>query len=351
MTRFSKFAILICVAVTGLSVVSVVVGQRAESPRAASQRSRTEVTADNCLVALVEERNVPAEEAGVLVRVNVKEGSRVTAFQRRAPRLIPKSLDPKGTKYPEDDIVPLAEVDKSLPLLQKGVAAKEYTKAFESYQNDVSVRYADAQMKVAKKNYERGLESNLKQRGSISDSEIEQRKLEWDAGKLRIEQAEHDQKQAELDAGVKEAELANAEQALDHRDIHSPINGYVVQIYVQQGEWVKPGDPVFRIINLDKLRIQANLNIADCDPNDVRGRAVTVTTKLTSGEEVPLPGRVVFVHPEIKAGGRYSVWAEVQNKQTAGGEYVLWPGMKTTMTIDLTSQPQVNENARVKRGQ
>ena len=187
MTRLSKFAIVICVAVAGLSVVSVVVGQRDEAPRTSAQRSRTEVTADNCLVTLVEERNVPAEEAGVLVQVNVKEGSRVTAFQRRAPRLIPKSLDPKGTKYPEDDIVPLAEVDKSLPLLQKGVAAKEYTKAFESFQNDVSVRYADAQMKVAKKNYERGVESNLKQRGSISDSEIEQRKLEWDAGKLRIE--------------------------------------------------------------------------------------------------------------------------------------------------------------------
>ncbi|MEX2186924.1 MAG: efflux RND transporter periplasmic adaptor subunit [Pirellulales bacterium] len=353
MKTTSKLAAIASVAVVAASLASVVVGQRSNATRGSAQVSKSQITAENCLVALVEERNVPAEEAGVLVRTNVREGDRVAAFERRTPRLKPKSLDAPGTVYPEDSILPLAEIDKSLPLLQKQVAAKEYLKADGNYQNDVSVRYASKQADVAKTNYYKGLAVNDKNPGSISEMEILQRKLEWDAGILRIEQAEHDRNQAQLDANVKEAELANAEQAMDHRDIHSPIDGVVVQIYVHQGEWVRPGDPVFRIINLQKLRVQANLNIAECDPRSVRGREVTVTSTITDvngdNRDESFTGRVVFVNPEVKSGGRFSVWAEVDNRQTPTGEYILWPGMKSNMVVDLTSTPKVNENATLRR--
>ncbi len=353
MKTFSKLAVVACVAVSAASLASIVVGQRSTAARSATQVSRDQITADNCLVVLVEERNVPAEEAGVLVKVNVREGDRVTSFERRAPRLKPKSLEEAGTVYPEDNILPLAEIDKSLPMLQKQVAAKEYIKAIGNYKNDVSIRYAAGQRDVARSAWDIGNEANSKQPGSISFMEMRQRKLEVDAGDLRIEQAEHDRDQALLDANVKEAELANAEQAMDHRDIHSPIDGVVVQLYVHQGEWVRPGDPVFRIINLKKLRVQATLKVADCDPRTVRGREVSVTAAVTDAngksQDVSLPGRVVFVNPELKAGGRFSVWADIENRQTADGEYVLWPGMKSSMTVDLTSTPKVNDNATLRR--
>jgi multidrug efflux pump subunit AcrA (membrane-fusion protein) len=355
MKRFSKVAVVACVALFAASLGSVVVGQRDETPRSAARAQTGQITAENCLVALVEERNVPAEEAGVLVRVNVKEGDRVSAFQRRAPRLRPKSLDAKGTVYPEDQILPLAEIDKSLPLLQKQVAAKEYIKAIDNAENPVSIEYAKKQRDVAKSGFEIGAEANRRQKGAISEMEMTQRKLEWDAGDLRVDQAEHDRKQAVLDANVKEAELANAEQALNNRDIHSPIDGFVVQLYVHEGEWVRPGDPVFRIINLKKLRVQASLNTSECDPKSVRGREVQVTTTMTdrdgNSREASMPGRVVFVNPEIKSGGRFSVWAEVENQVSPDGEYVLWPGMKASMVVDLNSTPKLNENVHLRRAQ
>lgn len=355
MKTLSKLAAVACVAVVTASLASVVVGQRANPARGGTQATPQQITAENCLVALVEQRNVPAEEAGVLVKVNVREGDRVRAFERRAPRLKPKSLETNAPANPLDSVVPLAEIDKSLPMLQKQVAAREYIKAKKNFDNDVSVRFAMAQAEVAEANFLKGVEANKKSPGSIADMEIRQRKLEWDAGKLRIEQADHDREQALLDADVKEAELANAEQAMEHRDIHSPIDGVVVQVYVQQGEWVRPGDPVFRIINLAKLRVQATLKMEECDPHAVRGREVTVTTTFTdsngNSREVSLPGRVVFVNPEIKAGGRFSVWAEVENRQTPDGEYVLWPGMKSDMVVDLTSTPKFNDNATLRPAQ
>jgi multidrug efflux pump subunit AcrA (membrane-fusion protein) len=354
MKRISKVALIAGMALFAASLGSVAVGQRGadDAPLRNSPRSRSsQIVANNCLVALVEERNVPAEEAGVLVSVNVKEGDRVSAFKRRIPRLTPKALDRPGTVYPEDEIVPLAEIDKSLPLLQREVAAKEYVKAIDNAKNPVSIDYAKKQRDVARANFEKGAEANRRTKGAISEMELTQRKLEWEAGDLRIQQAEHDQKQATLDSNVKAAELANAEQAMDHRDIHSPIDGVVIEVYVHEGEWVRPGDPVFRIINLNKLRVQAHLDSAACDPKTVRGREVLVTTTLVDdnggSREVSLPGRVVFVNPEIKSGGRFSVWAEVENKQ-ANGDFILWPGMKADMIVDLNSTPKFNENVHVR---
>jgi multidrug efflux pump subunit AcrA (membrane-fusion protein) len=273
---------------------------------------------------------VPAEEAGVLTVMNVREGDEVIAFKRRPPRLKPNIA---GKARPEDKIRPLAEIDKSLPLLQRQVALNEFLKADEEAKNDVSVRYADAQSLVSKKAWDMGVAAVRRVPGALSQIELDKLELEFVAAKLKIEQSQHEQHVAALSATVKEAELANAEQSAEHRDIHSPIDGVVVQIYAREGEWVKPGDPVFRIINLKRLRVQASLNVADSNPADVVGKTVTVNATLTNGEQVTFNGAVTFVQPEIKTGGRFTVWAEVENRKADNGQYVLMPGMQAAMTV------------------
>jgi multidrug efflux pump subunit AcrA (membrane-fusion protein) len=298
-----------------------------------SRGSGNEPTASTCLVTLVEERNVPAEEAGVLTVMNVREGDEVTAFKRRPPRLKPSIPTKEGDKPTQDKVRPLAEIDKSLPMLQRQVALKDFLKADEEAKNDVNVRYADATSKVAKRTWDMSDAANLRTPGSVSPVEIDKLRLEYVASTLKIEQSRHDQNVAVLTAAGKEAELANAEQAAEHRDIHSPIDGVVVQIYAREGEWVKPGDPVFRIINLKRLRVQANLNVAECNPADVVGKTATVSATLTDCEQVTFNGQVTFVQPEVKTGGRFTVWAEVENRKADNGQYVLLPGMQASMTV------------------
>ena len=109
-----------------------------------------------------------------------------------------------------------------------------------------------------------------------------------------------------------------------------------MQVNTHVGEWLKPGDPVLRIVEVDKLRIEAFLSSEKFDPEEVSNRPVTVEVKRAGGRRVQFTGKVVFVAPEAQAGGEYRIIASVENvKDKATGQWLLRPGMTADMTITL----------------
>ena len=83
---------------------------------------------------------------------------------------------------------------------------------------------------------------------------------------------------------------------------------------------------------MDRLRIQGFVEADKYDPNQVRDRAVTVTTELAN-ESLEFSGQIVFVSPE-KVNNRFKVWAEVDNIQRNGG-WMLQAEGEVTMQIHL----------------
>jgi multidrug resistance efflux pump len=160
-------------------------------------------------------------------------------------------------------------------------------------------------------------------------------KLDWEASILKIEQSAHERSLASLTAQVKREEYYAAEDAIDRRRIDSPIDGVVTDVYVHEGEWVKPGDTVLRIISLKRLRVKGFLKRADHDPNDIDGKTVTVKAKLTGGREETFTGKITNVAQEILDGESFAVWAEVDNRKPEGGKYyMLQPGMTVDLEIE-----------------
>ncbi|HEY1068118.1 MAG TPA: HlyD family efflux transporter periplasmic adaptor subunit, partial [Pirellulales bacterium] len=97
------------------------------------------------------------------------------------------------------------------------------------------------------------------------------------------------------------------------------------------GEWVNPGDPVVRILRIDRLRVEALLNARDFGP-EIAGSLVTLDVTMPGGKREQFPGKLVFVHPEIEpVTGNFRVWAEVENRQL-----MLRPGLIANMTIHLS---------------
>lgn len=319
----SEFRLALIVYALGVAVA-------AENPIASAQQSK-HVVAEGCLVSLIDDRNVPAEEAGKLAAVNVKEGQEVQAAAAsksgRSVGLV--KLAATERKAP----TPLAIIKKNIAASQRdGVKAARDAAVLDAG-NRFSIEHAESLQKVAELQLELYEAANKNVRKAISELEVAKARQEVHAAKLRVKQAEHDFAKLAFAAVEKEAELAVAEESLAHRDIHSPIDGVVVEVFAQEGEWVKPGDPVFRIVNLQRLRIQATLKIADVAPGDVAGRDVSVTSESAGDGKEAFKGRIVFVHPEVRAGGRFVAWAEVENRKDARGHYRLLPGMKATMTI------------------
>lgn len=273
------------------------------------------ITLPNCLVSLINsgEAQVPAKEAGALTRFAVVEGQEVR----------------------EGDL--LAQIDDSDAQAAARVAQFKLQQAQEEANSDVSVRYSTAASAVAKAEYEAAIAANAKMRGTVPQVELNKLLLTWKRADLEIEKAQMDLRISGLKAKVSDAEAGVAKENVIRRQIRSPLDGIVVELRGHQGEWVKPGDTVVHVVRLDKLRIEAFLNIKKIPQNDLLDKPIRVSVE---GGREALPGKIVFVSPMIQAGGDYRIWADVDNrldKTARGGQgnWLLKPGMTAEMTIQV----------------
>jgi multidrug efflux pump subunit AcrA (membrane-fusion protein) len=268
------------------------------------------ITLTDCFVELIEEAQVPAQEPGVLVKIMVREGDEVQ----------------KG--------VQLAQIDDAHPRMQHEAARQRYEAAREEAENDVNVRYSKAAALVARNEWQQAVEANKKTVGSVPVAEVERLRLKYDEMVLSIEQAEMRRRVAALEKNVAAAEVNAAIENLKRRRITSPLDAMVVELYRHDGEWVQPGDPVMHVVRINRLRVEGVVNSAEAAGHEISGRPVRVTVELARGRTVTLDGRITFVDPVVRAGGKYEVWAEVDNVQESG-RWLLQPGLPATMTIQL----------------
>ena len=264
-----------------------------------------------CLVSLIDEARVPAEDSGVLDVVTVKEGAQVA----------------------KDEL--LAKIDDKLARIQHRAAKAEMEVAAEKIeQNKISREYQVSAYKVAELQYTRRKDAQDKVTGSVTELELLEFWLKADGAKKQIQVSESEEKVAAAEYRVKEVQVEAAAEAIEKRQIKSPIDGVVVQVERHQGEWVQPGDPVFHVVSLSKLRVQGTLPLAHYSRAQINGKPVVIEAELAGGRKERFEGQVVFVNPIVGYGGRFEFWAEVSNKKE-NNTWLLAPGMEVDMTVRL----------------
>src|SRR3972149_1597636 len=260
------------------------------------------MTINNCLVALDEEAEVPAQEPGVLMELPVKEGQQVKAGEL------------------------LAKIDDNLSQMDLRVEKSQLEVAREEAENNVNVEYATAAAKVSEVNYLKNAEANKQVKGSVPEMEIERLKLEWKRSLLSIEQSKMDKRVAGLKFRVSQAELDAAAEKVERRQIKAPLDGQVRKLYHHVGEWVQPSDPVLHVVRVNRLRTEGLLKAPEFAPEEVSGRPVTIKVQLARGRVETFKGAVVFVDPMVQAGSEYLVRAAIQNREE-NGQWLLRAGM------------------------
>jgi macrolide-specific efflux system membrane fusion protein len=268
------------------------------------------IVLSNCLLSLDEEAQVPAQEAGVLMKIAVREGQQVA----------------------RGDL--LAQIDDALPRAQQGVAEAKLKAAQREAADDVGIRYASAAAKVAEAEYFQAVDANKQVSGTVPQALVRQLLLKHREMVLSIEKAEKDRAVAEWQAKSGEAELQVATVNVERRRVMSPLDAVVVELSRHEGEWVQPGDPVMRLVRVDLLRVEGFLNAKNVDPSEIQGRPVQIIVHLARGQNETFPGKIVFVKPLIQAGGEFLVRAEVKNRRQ-NNAWVLSPGLSAEMTIQL----------------
>lgn len=276
-----------------------------------------DVRIDRCLVSLIVDRQIAAQEAGLLVSLQVREGVAVA----------------EGAV--------LGHVNDSQAQLSRKSAVAQQAIAEERANEDVEIRYAQAAASVAEYEYKVNREANDRVPGARSVTELQRLLLQHRRAMLEIEASQHRQKVARLEGEAKAVEVEAADDAILRRQVIAPLAGEVVEVYRHVGEWVQAGDAVVRLVQLDRLRIEGFVNAAQYSPDEIQNRPVSVTAQLARGRVEQFTGQIVHVHPQVNASGEYRVWAEVVNRRS-GDAWLLLPGMYAEMSIQappLAGQP------------
>ena len=272
----------------------------------------------SCYVTLIDDVQVAAQEAGVLVPLRDDHGRIIITDDGQPVQ--------RGTR--------IAQVNDQQPKLERQAAEAELKAAKARSEDDIEVRYAEAAYRVSQSEFASAEEANRRVKGTVPQSEVRRLQLTQHRAFLQIDRSRMEQKVAKLNADVAQAAVDAANAAIERRSIASPIDGVILAVLKKPGEWVQIGEPVARVARMDHLRVEGFLSAADYNPSDISGKPVTVHLQLARGRKVSLPGTVTYVNPLVQAGNRYRVRATVQNALDAG-EWVLRPGMPVEMTIEV----------------
>lgn len=260
---------------------------------------------DSVLVSLIEQVEVPAREVGQLKKVLVKEGMSVQ----------------------EGEVLARIEDSEAVLLLKQAKLESEMSNL--KAENDVNIRFARKAYEVAKSELQRAEDSIKKYPKSISKTELDRLKLTAEKAELEIEQALEEAKTSQLEARLKQNAEQIASLAIQRRRVVAPISGMVVQIMAKNGEWVRPGDTVLRILKLDRLRAEGLVNASKLQNLNLKGRPVVLIVNQGTKNELEFQGKISFVSPEINPVNHQTrVWADIENP-----DFKLKPGMRASLII------------------
>ncbi|QDU97573.1 efflux RND transporter periplasmic adaptor subunit [Lignipirellula cremea] len=256
---------------------------------------------ESAILSLLDQREAPAREAGVLDQMLVKELQTVVAGQS------------------------LAVIDSVDAVLEVERSEAHRDNASGRSENDSKVKFAEKELELARYEVKRLTDRIARFPDSASPEELERRNIQAEKSAAALQDAQLEFKAAKYELRIAEADLKLAERKVDRHRIVSPIDGVVVKIARRAGEWVQPGEIVFRILRLDKLKAEGFIP-ATLAPPDLIGRRAALKI---AGDDTPHFGRVLFVSPEVNpADGTTRIWAEIDNPGRQ-----LRPGQRGTLVI------------------
>ncbi len=179
-----------------------------------------------------------------------------------------------GTLKPAVDVriaAPIPEVlDEVLVREGQAIARGQVLARFRTAALAPAAAGAESQMRVAAADYERM--KNLLKEGAISEREMEGAEAAW--------------RQAQ-------AQAAYARKRLDEASVRAPVSGTIAKRWVQSGDRVGDGDPLFRLVDTAELEFEATVP-AEYAGSLRPGAAVLLNA---SGDSLTREGRVMRIHP------------------------------------------------------
>lgn len=259
-------------------------------------------------ISLIQNTFIAAPIPGVVSRVLVEEGQSVKVGH------------------------PLVQLDAEQATTELEAAKAAFEAARLQGENDVDARYARRTLEVHQQELKQSAIANQQFAGSISATDIAKLQLVVDQSRLAIEQAEHEMAVSRATAQEKLAAVKMAEARLRKHGVQSAVDGVVVEIDVEAGEWVEGGKPIVRVVSLNPVRVECFVDGRN-HGSELVGRAVQFVPSKAGVDDFAskkaLTGKVTFVSPELHpVTGQARLWATIDNPDLAARS-----GMKGSLKV------------------
>jgi HlyD family secretion protein len=153
------------------------------------------------------------------------------------------------------------------------------------------------QQEIAKRNYERV--QRLFNEQAATAQQLDQAERDYKVLTEQIQGAEAQRRSVGEDEKSTDARLAQITHQLGKSRITSPVSGTVLARYADRGEFVQPGQPLYKIANLDSMVLRAY--VTETQLSRVKlGAPATISIDTGSKRRRTLSGRVSWVSPEAE---------------------------------------------------
>ena len=207
----------------------------------------------------------------------------------------------------------VAQLDDRYPKAQYEVAVTKLRVAEKEATKDVEVRYAKSSWDVSERELQRKIEVNQNTPRAVPQSEIDIAKLSVIQASLQHEKAVTDHETKQDSVLVQREEVRVAETQLDLRKIKTPFNAMVINVITQVGNYLKEGDPLAEVAQLDKLKVLANVDGNLITQEKVNGKRVTVTA-MYDGQKEEFDGFVRYAAPSFNTLRQFEIEIEIDNR-------------------------------------
>jgi HlyD family secretion protein len=147
------------------------------------------------------------------------------------------------------------------------------------------------QRDFARRSYERT--RRLFNEKAATAQQLDQSEGEYRTLGQQIAAAQVQQQSAVGDARASDARVAQITEQISRSRVSAPLMGTVLATYARKGEFMQPGQPLFRMANLDSMTLRAYVTEPQLTQLKI-GQRVEVSVD-RAGSRVVLPGTVTWV--------------------------------------------------------
>jgi HlyD family secretion protein len=221
------------------------------------------------------------------------EATEVVVSAETSGRLLWFTPD-QGQRVAADTLVGVIDTVQ-LALERDQAAAQRDAAAARSREVARQISALETQREIAQRHYERT--QRLHRDQAATAQQLDQAERDYRVLGEQIAGAVAQREAVRHDVASIGARLAQIEERIARSRITNPRAGTVLTTYVEAGEFVQPGQPLYRVAMLDSLELRAY--VTETQLAGIRvGQPAEVTIDVSVGERRTLPGRVTWIAAE-----------------------------------------------------